>query len=251
MSEESKTATQHKTKEISLSDVFSKAWELFNKNLSVWVGVGLVVVIPSVILGLILSTLLDVDATSFVAADFTNTAAVAGGVLITGLVVALYQIILSAILVTVYIKSALGAKLVSVGQTLGLGKEQLAKVLVAMIVCGIIIGIGLLILIVPGIVALFLLAFTPYVVADTDKSLGEAISQSVEYAKEYFVQMFLIGLVFLGVSILISIVVGMFSGLPDVLYTLVSTAVSTAFQIYIGLAGAVFYLEVKKRSHKS
>lgn len=64
----------------------------------------------------------------------------------------------------------------------------------ANVVVGLIIGIGILMLIVPGIIFAVRLAFVPYLVIDREMELTEALTKSWEMTKGYGGQIFLMGI---------------------------------------------------------
>jgi len=72
----------------------------------------------------------------------------------------------------------------------------------ANVVVGLIVGIGLLMLIVPGIIFACRLAFVPYLVIDREMELTEALNKSWEMTKGYGGQIFLMGIIAFFVVIL-------------------------------------------------
>jgi uncharacterized membrane protein len=65
----------------------------------------------------------------------------------------------------------------------------------ANVVVGLIIGIGIIMLIVPGIIFACRLAFVPYLVIDREMELTEALNKSWEMTKGYGGQIFLMGII--------------------------------------------------------
>lgn len=233
--------------DISISDVLSRGWALLNEYMKTWAGLALVVILPTVAIYAIFNALIEPKDVADSANDLGDFGVLAGGALITVVIVSIYQLIISAILFSVYIKVAGGQKLEGVSQALSLGTAKAGKVIVASIVVGVIIGFGFVLLIIPGIIAIFLLAATVYIVADTELSLSEAMSLSVQYAKQFFVQILLLGLVLFIISIAVAVVTSLFNGLPYILFTLIDTTTMIALQVFGGISAAVLYLEMKKR----
>ncbi len=64
----------------------------------------------------------------------------------------------------------------------------------ANVVVGIIVGVGILMLIVPGIIFAVRLAFVPYLVIDREMELTEALNKSWEMTRGYGGQIFLMGI---------------------------------------------------------
>jgi len=235
------------TPDISISDVLSKAWEIFNKYLPSWAGLALLYIVPSVLFALVLGRIFDVDESNIANLGTEDVFSVLGGALLVTLVVSIYQLVISAVFIRVYIKAASGTKLTGFKQAFDLGKKDVGPIIVAMLVVGLIVALGAVFLVVPGVIAAFLLAATVYIVADTNKSLGEAMRLSVNYAKQFFVPILLLFLVFIGISLAAGIITGIFSSLPSEIYSIINNTVSGAIQIYGGIAAAVLYLEIKKR----
>lgn len=80
----------------------------------------------------------------------------------------------------------------------------------ANVVVGLIVGIGFIMLIVPGVIFAIRLAFVPYLVIDRGMELTEALSKSWEMTKGYGGQIFLMGLLafFIVILGLIALFVG-------------------------------------------
>lgn len=108
-----------------------------------------------------------------------------------------------------------------IGKAIGLG-----------IVMGLIILIGTLIFIIPGIVALYTLYYSFYILAeDHTKTISECLSESRELTKGYKFQLFILELSFIGWNILVIITFGI-AGLW--------------VTPYVTLTEALFYEELKK-----
>jgi membrane-anchored glycerophosphoryl diester phosphodiesterase (GDPDase) len=80
----------------------------------------------------------------------------------------------------------------------------------ANVVVGLIVGIGLIMLIVPGIIFACRLAFVPYLVIDREMELTEALNESWQMTKGYGGQIFLMGVLafFIAILGLIALLVG-------------------------------------------
>jgi membrane-anchored glycerophosphoryl diester phosphodiesterase (GDPDase) len=72
----------------------------------------------------------------------------------------------------------------------------------ANVVVGLIVGIGIIMLIVPGIIFACRLAFVPYLVIDREMELTEALNKSWEMTKGYGWDIFLMGILAFFVVIL-------------------------------------------------
>ena len=83
---------------------------------------------------------------------------------------------------------------------------------IANIVVGIIVGLGIVMLIVPGIIFACRLAFVPYLVVDREMDVMDALRVSWDMTRGYGWQIFLMGLLAIPVVILglIALFVGVF-----------------------------------------
>ena len=103
--------------------------------------------------------------------------------------------IISTLLTAALIKGALDAvdgRTVSVGGMFT-GWDKL-QVLLAAIVVNVLVAIGLVLLIIPGLIVLFLTWFASYVIVDTGKTVFEAISASASFASAHVGPLLLTGL---------------------------------------------------------
>jgi hypothetical protein len=104
----------------------------------------------------------------------------------------------------------------------------------ANLVVGLIIGIGLIFLIVPGIIFACRLAFVPYLVIDREMELTEALNKSWEMTKGYGGQIFLMGVlaVFIAILGVIALLVGV---IVSVIW--IMTAFATFYQAVVEKEG--------------
>jgi uncharacterized membrane protein len=86
----------------------------------------------------------------------------------------------------------------------------------AQILLAIILIVGFLLLIVPGVIAAVGLGFSPYLVVDRAKGPIEALKESWRITKGHKWQLFLLGLVIIGINILglLALVVGLLVSIP-------------------------------------
>ncbi|MFC7199261.1 hypothetical protein [Halospeciosus flavus] len=118
------------------------------------------------------------------------------------------------------------------------------------IVFGIVVFVGFLLLVVPGIFLLTTLFYWPVFVAVEDENFAEALQSSWELTKGSRLRVFLLGVVFFVVAFVVSVVFG----LPAVLLGPVGflvTAVGTSFVAILGnavLASAYLQLQAEDGS---
>lgn len=95
----------------------------------------------------------------------------------------------------------------------------------------VVIGIGFLLLIVPGIIAIGRLALAPYIMIDKKVGIEEALKQSNELGKKYFWKVWAAILV----MILVTAILAGLLGIIPILGPLASVAVSIAFSVVLAL----------------
>ena len=105
---------------------------------------------------------------------------------------------------------------------------RLLPVIIASVLVGLIVGLGTILLVLPGIVAGFLLIFTIAAVVVDELGPGGAISRSAKTVTQNFGATFVFFLVVLGLGILAGIVSGIVGTIPF-LGAILTMAVSAAF----------------------
>lgn len=242
--------TTNSSDEIKIGDLLKSAWDQMSKNVNLWVQLALIYAIPSVILMLIIglvfgdgSKIFDVSSGSISGFGVASLGAAGLGILI----VSVFQWIVLSIFIISAVNVAQGKKISDYKAAIEISKPKIWRVIGVSFLVAIIVTLGLIALIIPGIIAAFLLAFSVMIVADTDKSIGESFSLSTDYAKKFYVSMLIFGLVIVGITIGVGIVSAIFGVLPGVLSYGFTTVIDAGLQIFSVLAGAMFYVEVKKR----
>lgn len=233
--------------DISIGTILSKAWELLSEGRQIWAQFALIIAIPTVLIAYLLGKIFDIDGLNTLAFDPSTLSKVAGGAAVIALVAGIYSLVISALLVQVSVNNAKGTKLKDLKSTIEIGKDKLGMIMLTILVVGLIIGIGSVFLVIPGIIAAFLLGLSIYIIAETELTLSEAFKLSFKYASTYYIQMVLLALVLIGLSIGLSIALSIFSVLPSLLEVLVTSTFQAVLQIYGMLTAAVLYLEIKKR----
>lgn len=231
------------TKSVSVGTALDSGWKLLTKDLSTWAILMLIAFVPAVVLNFIFVQSFDVDIYQFNSATAVN---VNWGALVLGqILLGIYSVVIASILVTTFIEVAKGKELGDYKNAFKIGMPNFKPVLVASIVVALIVIVGLIFLIVPGIIAAFLLVPAVYIVADTRKPLGEALNLSTKYAQKFFGPILLALLAAIGLSIGVSILSVVFKPFPTVIETFFTSGLSTALQFFLSLSFAVLYLQMK------
>ena len=120
---------------------------------------------------------------------------------------------------------------------------RLVPVVVASILMGLIIGLGTMLLVLPGIVAAFLLVFTIVAVVVDDLTAGQALSRSVTTVTRNFGATFVFFLVVLGLGIIAGIVSAIVGAIP-LLGAILTMIVSAAFTGFLTIFTLATYREL-------
>ena len=227
--------TSHKTVEVgSAFDLLGKSWEIVKNN---WQLFALVNIFT------ILYALLDAFNPGDYDTDKINSplfsggsefsgvqlGAVLGGSLLAFLVFAAINFFFIVMSISLQVKTAAGKK-PDFNEVFDDTKRHFFPMLGLMIVMVVTIVVGLILLIVPGVIAIGRLAMAPFVMIDKKAGIEESLKQSNELGKKYFGKVWAV----IGVSILISLLTGIISGIP-VLGPLVGTAIAIAYSVIMAL----------------
>jgi hypothetical protein len=207
----------------SAFSLFKPSWAAVKLNIVTFI---LLALIPAVLYFAIAALVLSMDKNS--------TGSLGSGAItafaIVGLIVLLLATIFGPAIAYIQLKSVSGTK-VTIGEALKSGLHFALRFLGLYIIMGLVIGIGFLLLIVPGLFMLRRYILAPYFLIDKDLGIMEAMNQSAEASKKYSSALW--GLI--GVSILISL-----PGIIPVIGALASAILGIAYYC----APAVRYKEV-------
>jgi len=117
------------------------------------------------------------------------------------------------------------------------GKKYTWRMVVMGLVAGLIVLVGLILLIVPGIIAIMRLMFAPYHLVDKDLSVREALKASNEQAKQNSKEVWKV----LGVLS----VLGLAAGLVEAAIPIIGVLLSSAVFIVIGVVPVLRYQQLK------
>ncbi|TVQ20757.1 MAG: hypothetical protein EA382_14450, partial [Spirochaetaceae bacterium] len=120
---------------------------------------------------------------------------------------------------------------------------RLVPVIIASILMGLIIGLGTILLVLPGIVAAFLLVFTIVAVVVDDLGAGQALSRSLTTVTRNFGATFVFFLVVLGLAIIAAIASAIVGAIP-LLGAILTMIVSAAFSGFLTIFTLATYREL-------
>lgn len=188
--------------DLGVASVFEAAWGMFMANpviLLIWV---LLPVLPTLLFGFAVAgdaALFGVDPTGF---DLS------GGVIGRFILVLVMSLILSILAEAAILGSllAFGKKKFDFNKSLEIGKKFALPLLAANIVVGLIILLGLIALIIPGVILAFRYLLVPAVVVDDGADIRTAMAKSRELMKGKAGSVFFVGFAYMIISIIIGLV---------------------------------------------
>ncbi len=180
---------------VSVGEVFSFAWGEFKKNPWFYIGVTFLLLLVSSLVSAL-------------------TSGPHGQTTILGFLI---SYVVSVVIAIAFARLALAA---SAGEKVGWGAlwapEHFLNMLGASIIQGVIIVVGFVLLVIPGIIASLLLMFTQLSVVDKKMNPFEAIKNSYYLAKSHLFDLFILFLALLVLNFvgLVALVVGLFVTVP-------------------------------------
>jgi hypothetical protein len=207
----------------SAFDLLGRSVELVRRN---WLAFLVVNIIG--LLGALAAFMPGTD-TEFINAANFDTAAILSVGLAVMVVVAVVNIFLYTMMTSLQVRAS-GGQQPAIGELARDGAKYFFRLLGLIIIEVVIIVLGLLLLIVPGIIAIGRLAMAPYFMLDKNLSIGEALSQSNRMGKAYFGKIWAA----IGVFILVSIGASIIGGVGDI-GQLLGALIAIAFSLILPL----------------
>ena len=223
MSSESGTASQ-----LDIGGVFEATTEIYKKCFgTVWI-VALVLLIPAAIIVAILGN----DGVLGVLGTLVNLVATAW--------------LLGSIIRIVQDVEEDGKVDWSVGKILGSVTGRLVSIILLQIVVAILVGIGLIFFIVPGVIlALMWIVSMPSLVVE-EKGVFDSMSRSSELTKNNRMRILGVGLVILAVYIAIAIIGGLLAAAVPVVGVIALVIVGVLAYPYVAIISAVLYYRLRE-----
>lgn len=227
------TATA-KTQPVSAFSLISKSWEAVQRNIVVF-GILFIPTAISTILGLVSNKGSEKSYTAaFNSIGNGSTASLAGfvgGIAAVGLLFFAVGVVVQALSVVAQLRASEG-KTVSFGQVWDEGKSYIFRILGLSIVTGLLIVLGFICLIVPGVIALRRYFLAPYLLVDKNLGIGEAMKQSAAISKPFSGSIYGV----IGVTILLSL-----TGIIPVVGSIIGALAGVVYSV----APALRYQELK------
>ncbi|MFD0987025.1 DUF975 family protein [Methyloligella solikamskensis] len=182
--------------ELSVGDAIKQGWEIFKSRPWFFVGACVILFIASVVVGMVtegIDSVLMGDAP-------VDPEVPSSGTLIGNLVNFLLSTLINMGAIAFFLKAYDSLSDVSYGDLWH--PQSYLPYLAVSILFGLMIGLGMLLLIVPGVIALVVFFFSPFIVIDRAMGPIEALKASMEITKGHRWQLFFLVLAIIGINIL-------------------------------------------------
>jgi len=201
----------------SVGDAIKQGWEIFKSRPWFFIGAGIILFIANIIVGII-TGMID----SMLIGDVpVNPEDPASGTLIGNLINFLLGTLINLGAVAFFLKAYDNLA----GTTYGdlWHPQSYLPYLAVTVLFGLAVGVGLVLLIVPGFIALVVFFFAPFVVVDRASGPIEAMKASMEITKGHRWQIFFLVLALIGINILgmLALFVGLLVTIPITTLTIV------------------------------
>lgn len=247
---------------VNAGDLVSSSWQFFSKHINKLWQVAVLISLPSIISALLvdpkpvlseeeLSGITDLS--GFTQAAFGVSVATAGFFLLVWLVA---SIVYSAIVYGGSIHSLLGAIRGHAGElsfsgVFNAGMKRFGSLILLGIAISVFVGVGLFLLVIPGLIAAFLLSFSPFFLVDKNQGVGDSMSASYNLVKNNVGSVFMVFLVVFLINLGVGLVVGaILSSSADLIQAL-SALASGFLAVFTLVAAGKLYLALTHHSSAS
>ena len=186
----------------SVGEAVSWAWNKFSKNVAA-------IIVPTIVFGLVYAVvqgIIQLVTNQFTTTsydDYSASISMGTGGVVASLLGSAVMLVVAAVVQSAYIGGMLD---IANGQPVEIGSffkpRNVGNVVIASIISGLIVFVGVLLCIVPGIIATIMLLFTTVIVIDRNTSGINGVTGSFEIGKKNFGPMALTWLTTIGIAIL-------------------------------------------------
>jgi hypothetical protein len=176
-----------------LGDILSAAFEIYKNNAAKLITIVAVVVVPlQFVLHLLTGVVFAPKKTTFLIGNVAVTQTAtrsAGTIILVALIGVIIGVVINAALQAAIMRAAAQTTVgdaVDVGESYRFGFKRIGAVIAASLLVGLVVGIGFILLVIPGVIFLTLLAVVIPVVVIENKGATEAMSRSWNLAKGHF-----------------------------------------------------------------
>ena len=125
-------------------------------------------------------------------------------------------------------------------------KERLVTIIISAVVVGVLVSVGFILLILPGIIAAFLLMFTFIAVMLDSQNAFRAVGKSVRVVTRNFGSVFVLFLVLLAIAVLVGII-NVIVGLIPILGAIIAILLSAVYTAYVSVFLVLAYRGLEEK----
>jgi len=241
---------------LGVGEVISKAFEVYQKNAVAFLQFAAIIIVPLTLVQSLLTKVAFKQATGGMTISNNGTITVNNGSSLghSLLILAVSGII--GYIATYLLQGALSrlgvSHLAGSAETAGVSWkrtfDRLGALLGVAIVAGLIVGIGLILLVIPGIIAATGLAVAVPACIVEGKGVGDSLSRSWNLVKGHFWHT--LGAIFLAglIAAIVSGILGAIGGSGWFLSWIMTAIAQVITAPFVGLVGAVLYVDLRARS---
>ncbi|NTU42976.1 MAG: hypothetical protein HGA78_07975 [Nitrospirales bacterium] len=133
----------------------------------------------------------------------------------------------------------------NIGDGMRVGRECFVNLLGGSVLVGLVVMIGLILLIIPGLVAVFLLMFTFVAIVVEDVGPVEGMKRSYELTRTHVGDLIIFFVVLMVVGLLVALVSSVFSFIP-ILGQAIRALISGVFSSYVAVVMVLVYREISQ-----
>lgn len=200
---------------LPVGEILTKAWDLFSKNISMFIvvvliGIGLYL-IPALIGWFGGAAFVSTGSLFAMSSDSGASMFSLGGLLGTLGLMMFIMVLIEIFISTFYLSATnyavlnvVTGKKVQAWDNFKLGLKKFWIFLGMTVVVGLIVGIGFILLVIPGVIAAFFLSFSFYLLVAENLTIGKAISRSFELVKKNWLLVLVMMLILMAISMVLS-----------------------------------------------
>jgi hypothetical protein len=232
---------------MEVTDLFSNGMDVLKKNV--------VVAVPLIVVGVVVGVLTLVLVGSMMAGagmmgmgtmspGALTLGAMAGAAFLVGIISGLLNLIAMGMTIVMADDAIAGKADLNAGLQKTLG--NIVNLVITAILVGVIVAIGMMLLLLPGIIAAYLLMFSLVLVMLENKGPVAALQESFELVKTHVSETIVFAVIAIVVMVIAGIIGGILGVIPVVGTVILSPVISGTATAYISIVLVLLYKELKK-----
>lgn len=237
----------------TLGEILSAAFEIYKEHAAKLFLIVAVIVVPLSLLGALLGQVLagsNEETITVLGETQTISDRTFAAVVLGGLIAAIIGVIISAVLQAALMRAAALATIgdpVDVEASYRWGLKRFGSVILVGLLVGLVVGIGFILLIIPGIIFLTLLSVSIPALVIENRRGTDAMKRSWDLAKEHFWHVLGVVVVAAIITGVVSSVIGSFGGSNWFLAWIFSAIAQIITSPFAALVSVLLYLDLRAR----